>query len=551
MLGKKATSLVLAAILSLTALGGCSSNAETPSATESSSTESSSSTTSSAGESGAGYKLPIANNDVTLTIMGRENSSPTAPTYASGELPVWNKIQELTGVNLEFDCVISADYEKTVQTRLASGQDLPDILTIPDPVPYIATGMFEPLNDLIDQYAPDVKRVLDENYDVKAAVSDSDGTIYCVPTVPKDVNKIHTKILFIRQDWLDRLNLEVPETMDDWYNVLKAFKEEDADGDGDPNNEIPMMVPSQDEIWDVRSFCGAFNVEMPYAKGYSIKDGQAYYAFDTEEGRAFVEFMNKCWTEGLLENRASADARSAFSAGQVGAIEDFPDGIVAPMNLLTEGNPDAAVSACPFPTTEYCPEGRSVSPYNAYEYNAAGFITSSSENKEVAMQFLNFLYSEEGTLLCNFGVEGEQYTMENGEPVITEYYTNNPDGLNYSDAQREIGARPGFPYIYSRSFEEQCKSLDPVIESTIPLIEKVSAPPTMPSVLPTQEEANELKMLQADFDTYVAENLTMLIQGDIPMSEYDNFVTGLYDMGLEDILAIKQAQYDRYVENQK
>ena len=127
-----------------------------------------------------GYSLPIVDEPVTLRFMCRENQTAAAPTYGSGELPVWQKAEELTGVKIEWETAISSDYEAVVQTRLAAGVDLPDMICVPDPLPYLPQKLFIPLDDLIEKYAPDIKKMLEENPDVKGSITAYDGKIYCI-----------------------------------------------------------------------------------------------------------------------------------------------------------------------------------------------------------------------------------------------------------------------------------------------------------------------------------------------------------------------------------
>jgi putative aldouronate transport system substrate-binding protein len=493
------------------------------------------------------FTLPIVNQPVTLTIMARENQTATAPTYSSGQLAVWNEIERITGIKINWECTIQADYPQAVQTRLAAGVGLPDMMTIPDPVPYLNQGIIIPLDGLINDYAPDLKKIFEDNKDVKAAMSGPDGSVYCIPTIPKEINTVHTRMLVIRKDWLDRLGLQVPVTMDDWYTVLKAFKEKDADGDGNPNNEVPYNHQSRTNLADERGFSAAFGMELAYANGWHVgNDGKVFYDYKTQNGKDFITFIHRLVAEGLMISTDDNTGRANIANGMVGAYDGWPDSLTATKQLLVTNSPNANLIPVPFPTTKYNNKPTSVSPYPVYEYAASMFITKDCKQPEIAIKWLNFLFSQQGQYLTNFGVEGQHYTLQNGRPVINDFYLHNPDGRAPSEVQRYIGCRPSIPFLMSRDFEEQIKQLDPFSAASIPIIRAASRPPSFPSVMPSPQEVSALRAVQADFDTFVSEQVSKFIMGERPIAEYDRFMNELDGMGLQDILKVKQAQYDRY-----
>jgi len=492
-----------------------------------------------------GYSLPIVDEPVTLTFMCRENQTAAAPTYGSGELPVWQKAEELTGVKIEWETAISSDYEAVVQTRLAAGVDLPDMVCVPDPLPYLSQGLFIPLDDLIEKYAPDVKKMLDENPDVKASVTAYDGKIYCITQVPKEVNEVHTRILWIREDWLERLNLDMPKTIDDWYEVLKAFKEEDANGNGDKDDEFPMLSPNDTEIGN-RAFAAAFDICYAYTDGYSVdENGKVRLDWIRPEAKEYMAFIKKLIDERLFIMVDQNERQMRLADNTAGSIDMFPDAIQGRNNLLRQEVPDGRFVACPAPSSKFG-EGFYVTPQPSYGYETGIFITKNCDKPEIAMKWINFLFSPEGYLLTNFGIEGVSYIMENGKPKVTEYFTNNPDGLSSGEAQRFLGARPSFANFMSQDFEVQVKMTDPFIGPSVDIIKKYKKQPTFPQVMATADEIDVLKTIGTDLKTYVEENRDMFILGERPLQEFDDFVQEVKEMGLEEVLAIKQQQYERY-----
>jgi putative aldouronate transport system substrate-binding protein len=498
-------------------------------------------------EKDEGYSLPIADEPVTLTFMCRENQIASAPTYGSGELPVWQKAEELTGVKIEWETAISSDYEAVVQTRLAAGVDLPDMVCVPDPLPYLPQELFISLDDLIEKYAPDVKKMLEENPDVKASVTAYDGKIYCVTQVPKEVNEVHTRMLWIREDWLDRLELKMPETIDDWYKVLKAFKEEDANGNGDKGDEFPMISQGPNEIGN-RGLAAAFDIVYAYTDGYSVdKNGKVRLDWMRPEAKEYMTFIKKLIDEQLFVMVDNNERDMRLADDTAGSIDHWPDAIQGRNNLLRQEVPDGRFVACPAPSSQFG-EGFYVTPHPSYGYETGIFITKECDEPQVAMKWINFLFSPEGYLLTNFGIEGESYTMEDGKPKVTEYFTKNPDGLSSGEAQRFLGGRPSFANFMSQDFEVQVKMIDPFIGPSVDILKKYGKQPPFPQVMATVDEIDVLKTIGTDLQTYVDENKDMFMLGERPLEEFDAFVQEVAEMGLDEVLIIKQQQYERYKE---
>jgi putative aldouronate transport system substrate-binding protein len=214
--------------------------------------------------------------------------------------------------------------------------------------------------------------------------------------------------------------------------------------------------------------------------------------------------------------------------------------------MLVKNFPSANLIPVPFPTTKYNNKPTSISPYPVYEYAASMFFTKDCKQPEIAMKWLNFLFTQQGQYLTNFGIEGQHYTLRNGKPAINDFYLRNPDGRSPSDVQRYIGCRPSIPFYMSRDFEEQIKALDPFSAASIPIVRAASRPPSFPSVMASPQEVNALRAVQSDFDTFVTEQISKFIMGERPIEEYDRFMSELDGMGLQEILKVKQAQYDRY-----
>ena len=178
-------------------------------------------------------------------------------------------------------------------------------------------------------------------------------------------------------------------------------------------------------------------------------------------------------------------------------------------------------------------------------------ITTACENPEAAAQWLDYLYSDEGNLLKNYGVEGDTYTMDNGIPKYTDKILHNPDGLSVSEAMatyfRANSPAPGFNQ--SNNYLDQYYQLDEQKEAIqiwnkdMDYVKQTMLPP----VTKTLEESEELSNILTELQTYSEETILKFINGEEPMENWDTFIQNLKDMQAERAVEIQQNAVDRYL----
>ncbi|WP_232313111.1 extracellular solute-binding protein [Paenibacillus sp. P22] len=192
------------------------------------------------GDSGSGGK----EGKITLK-MARDSFTDVHP--ASKDLWMWKKYEEKTGIHIEWEEIPGESSAERKNVMLASGK-LPDAFyqtgfSSSELVKYGEQGLFLPLEDLIEQHAPNLKQWFEKNPEVKKAITMPDGHIYSLPYI--DTALPYRSIrLYINKTWLDNLGLQVPKTTDELQAALKAFKEKDANGNGDPNDEMGWVMPT-------------------------------------------------------------------------------------------------------------------------------------------------------------------------------------------------------------------------------------------------------------------------------------------------------------------
>lgn len=179
--------------------------------------------------------MPIVDDTVELEIFAGK-AATTADDW--NDVLLLNEYEEMTNMDITWNMVPADGLEEKRNLALASG-DLPDVfysanLPVSDVQKYGGQGTFIPLNDLIEEYAPNIKKVLDENPDIRKGITFPDGNIYSIPTVysPDFSSLLIGAKGWVNGDWLEQLDMDNPETTDEFYEYLKAVKETDLNGNG-------------------------------------------------------------------------------------------------------------------------------------------------------------------------------------------------------------------------------------------------------------------------------------------------------------------------------
>ena len=206
------------------------------------------------------YSLPlVSDGSVTISI-----SSPDCKVKGysyTDNLPVWAKLEEETGVKIDWRVTPSSDYDSVIQTQLAAGVDLADFLDVPDgaPMKYVNDGLIVPITEQLEKNGYYTRKFFEANPYVKPFVTGTDGEVYFFTSDVAGSALTDPGCWIIRQDWLDKFNLEMPETLDDWSNVWKTFLDKDANGNGQ-KDEIPFQIGAKGNL--TKSFGDAYGLNL-------------------------------------------------------------------------------------------------------------------------------------------------------------------------------------------------------------------------------------------------------------------------------------------------
>lgn len=512
--------------------------------------------------------LPLVDpGSATLSVYTPDNYY--VPKSYNDNLPVYQKLEELTGVTIDWEAAPGSEYSTALQTRLAAAMNLPDIFcpSGTSASKLGADGLVIALDDLIPSNAYYLSTLFSMYDTVRKAVTSPDGHIYGYPGFGEGIitgagdmkngqrvdpgANINLHVSCIRKDWLDKLGLEVPTTLDEWYTVLKAFKEGDPNGNGKAD-EIPLSDGWGGGDW--LRFGDAFGLYMAgnaYGDYEVGEDGKLFYKYIDERYKQTLEYLNKLYSEGLIDPEYATvsfdNTSQKISTNIVGAIaSEWMSNIATFENNLKAGGVTDANWVPVMPPEN--PDGVSVT-HNRWSIWTNAVISKDCENPELALQWLDIhCLSPEGIDLQMFGIEGETYEVVDGEYQYTDLVMNNPDGLGPFEVVRSVGGWcTGLPYIQTK---DAYVAINEGNDENLDFCASFSGDQILdpfPSLQFTDEEQEMSAEISTNISTYVGEMRNKFIEGKEPLDNFDAYVEEVKNLGLDQLTEIWQTAYDRYL----
>lgn len=377
----------------------------------------------------SGEKGRTSDEGITLTYWGALPSNAATHVSSLNEVLMYQQREADSGIHIEFIHPSQGQDAEQFNLMIAS-QDLPDMIEY-DWTKYtggaqsaIDDGMIISLNNYLDKYAPNFKAVLSEDTELAVAHDRGSKTDECNYYGFPNLNIGSARVFggpMIRKDWLDDLGLEIPETIDDWTTVLRAFKEKKG-----ASSPFSAMA---DYFKD-----GAFGVgQRFYLDGNIVKFGPLESGY-----KDYLALLHSWYQEGLLDKDFSTNQRkmvdSKMTKGDSGAtFNTLGAGMGVYLKQMQTQEPNYNLIGIDYPVlnkgdvNNFCIaegdlDGRSLA------------ITTSCKNPEAAIGWADYWYSHDGYMLLNFGVERKTYNLVDGKPVYTDDILKNPNGYSVSEA---------------------------------------------------------------------------------------------------------------------
>ncbi|MEY8391341.1 extracellular solute-binding protein [Lachnospiraceae bacterium] len=480
----------------------------------------------------------------------RRASSPAAPkqslTYlvqfdnelssvCNGDLnqtDFYRELEKRTNVHINF-CTSPKDLQSFYQFGKSS-RTSPDLLDQHMLYQFYGTsaekclteGLTLDLTDLVKEYAPNYYRLIQrpEYHDIAYTSSGRIAAIYSLKT---EEQKTFAG-LQLRKDWLEELNLEVPVTYDDWENVLTAFKEK-------KNIVAPLYLPAAGFMQN-----DALNAGFGVSTGFFQKDGSVFFGPAEEGWHSYLKLLNRWYKKGLIDPNFIT-GQSIYAPSDVictGAYGAWYGLYTMPSTLSFDTENAAVVAAAP--PKQNANDILHLQHPVSYADNCIA-ISRECENPKLALQWIDYLFSEKGSLFASYGTKGKTYTLDkDNKPVFTDLILNNPDGLSFTQALKFYTFTPGFASAcIDWKREQQAVPADDIAMCDV--WSEGDCAYLLPENLQVSLEQRErLSEISNALNGIVYQYTAGFINGTIPFSEYKNYLKALDECGLDEAVSICQ-----------
>ncbi|MCS7459159.1 extracellular solute-binding protein [Paenibacillus doosanensis] len=537
----KLTALTLSSIMAVSLAAGCSSSAKP----EGGAGQAAGKETADVNVNKAG--MPIVKQPVELTFL--TGLADTNGSNSFEDRLVWKEYAKMTNVKVNFQFVPFSSLTEKRNLALANG-DYPDALysaRVPasDLMKYGSQGVFVKLNDYIDEYAPNLKKLMDKYPDLRKALTMPDGNIYSFPSFysPEFLPMLIGTPLWVKQDWLDKLNMKEPQTTEELYAYLKDVKTTDLNGNGQAD-EIPYSGTGIGPLIDqIKGAWGVGNRGL----GHKFVDvdpqsGKLRFFRLTQNYKEVLEYVNKLYTEGLIDKDIFTQNGNALYAK---GAKDVLGATINP-NPKTQFNGEG-----------YFGLGALKGPHGDQMYThikvpmvwpGAFVITDKNKNIEATIRWMDYFFSDEGAQFYFMGVEGTSYAKTaDGKLEYVDEIKKNPAGLTMDQALTKYvtwmgGSYPG--YVQEKYFKGS-ETLPESVEAG-----KKAQPYALKELWYnfnfTDAETEYMSAQGSDIQTYIGEMESKFITGAASFDEWDKYVSTVQGMGVDQYMKTYQSAYDRY-----
>ena len=496
-----------------------------------------------------------------------------------GELAMCQKWFEDTGVEFEWQSIPNEGAQEKINLMLASGDDLPDAFwNFGDGksgnivVQYADQDIFLPTEGLINDYMPNLKKILDERPNYRAEITAPNGHTYGFPYIEEMYGLVLTGgPMLINKTWLDQLNLEVPTTVDEWVECLKAFRDGgDLNGNGEAD-EIPMATwfGATDSFGSYNMFyrfTGAFGCADSYCGGNAyadhlrLIDGKVTFTAQDEAFRKTAEFFNMLYNENLIWNGSfEADESASYKTSlikeevaRIGCFCTWTDQEITNLDVHDE------YVALPRLQGEGGMTGFENN-YSELQDSSDTAITTTCKFPHVIARFVDYMVGDPAiSIQSNWGAEGYNYKKDENGILRTPLddqgrYVAQQEGKDYEDfgkARSNSTTARGSMIVLDEYYEKYAGyAYDAVqllenqrVNGKDEIMEEYD---TIPRVIKTVEELTRLAQIQPTVSDIVDRYINTWVTGGVTDDNWNAYLGELQAAGVEDVVSIYQTAVDR------
>lgn len=494
-------------------------------------------------------KFPLVDNQTELNyfIVGYDD-------VQAQDVFVWQKYQEATGVKINWITERKPKVKERVHIILSNKQDVDLILRTKlssrQLSEYGENGYILNLmqDELLKKNAPNCWAYLQNHPTALASVLNPNGTLYALPQINSGAELRVARKIFINKHWLKNVNMPVPRTTEEFYQVLKAFKTQDANGNGDPNDEIPFCTQDWVSLQDV--LLGAFGLGNRGVHNLFIdcdeKTNKVRLIASTDEYKNFLKYLNRLYSEELLDNSIfTITINQWLNSAKMDRIGIFANTNLATLPLDKTNNFIAVEEALEGP------EGYKMwAPIRAnFHSTGAAFIPSTCKNSELVLQWLDYFWTDEGTLFYHMGIENETFVKENNAydyiPSIYQEMKNTEQSFDDIIALYSPYPGGGNPTVEIAPYFKGGE-MATVPATAAKKLFTYGPKEYWPNFTFTLEEIESLTLIESDINKFIESMRINFITGKISFDEWDEYLDQLSILKQEEILRIYQLAVDRY-----
>jgi putative aldouronate transport system substrate-binding protein len=499
-----------------------------------------------------------AQNDSPLTFPLKEpitlkywatlppNVASTASSYK--ETDFYKELEKRTNIKIEF-IHPPVGQEKEALNLMLAGKELPDIIES-DFATY-SGGLVKakeedfiiPLNSHLKQFAPNLTKMMDSNPNISREIKTSDGNILFFPNIRNDVESLVSTGPIMRKDWLTELGLKAPVTLDEWYVVLKAFKEKKG-----AKAPLTLMLSN---LGNGSPFIGSFGI----GAGYYTDKNKVKFGPIEPGYKEFLTLFRKWYQEGLLDSEFAINNTKTFEgkilSGETGAFIAANGGLERYLVQGKSKTPNYDLEGVPYPSKVTNEAVRFLSKANPVGRGKVITITTANKHVKESIALADYGYGKEGSMFYSYGTEGVTYKLDNGKLQFTDFITKNPKGLSITNAllNNARGNNGGSYALDSRFFDlywplPQQKTSN---QAWSKYLKENTANNTEVMGTLTTEESSLIASKETEITTYKDEMFIKFIMGQEPLDNFEKYTAQVKKMGIEDVLKMKQTQHDRYL----
>lgn len=495
--------------------------------------------------------LPISKDKIELSFLAMSEPYILSTMESHADMRVYEVAEEKTNIHINWKEASYTDPRKKMNSMIRMGQTADIIwdahLYAEDSVKKLLDeGILLSLNPYIEKYAPNLKKLLEDNPEVLEEISTDDGRIFMFPEVRLDPRTRMNSGFAVRADWLKRAGLDTPETIEDWYHMLKTFQQMDMNGNGKAD-ECFVSMGYENYSQSLTNFAVAYGL-LDGENAFFIQDGVVKYAPYEDDYRNFLAEMARWYREGLIDAEFCTQDAQRFADKMISGVGGgFYGNLSGNMGRFLSENMDDPEYDLVAVSAPKAPDGKVYATSSGYAKIVSHGASISSSNPYVVetVKWLDWHYSEEGSTLFNWGVEGESFEIADGKKQFTDLILNNPNGWSVEEAAARYagGVLTQMPIVEDTEVYLQTKVL-PQQKHAIALWSEADTEWILPMLYLDTQEDETISSMRREITRYAEEQFYKYVMGIENLDSFGEFQKQLKTMGIEQVLHSYQEAYD-------